>query len=99
MIRQPPRSTSTDTLFPSTTLFRSGVIQSVTDSLISAADSVLAFSEDTEAMKGALDGISTAAEYLAVAVGARLVTAMLAYTTAQGQAAVDRKSTRLNSSN
>lgn len=65
---------------------QSGVIQSVTDSIIAAADSVLAFSEDTEAMKGALDGISTAAEYLAVAVGARLVTAMLAYTATQGQA-------------
>lgn len=65
---------------------QSGVIQGVTNSIISAADSVLAFSEDTEAMKGALDGISTAAEYLAVAVGARLVTAMLAYTATQGQA-------------
>lgn len=65
---------------------QSGAIQSVTNSIISAADSVLAFSEDTEAMKGALDGISTAAEYLAVAVGARLVTAMLAYTATQGQA-------------
>ncbi|WP_312141151.1 tape measure protein [Stutzerimonas nitrititolerans] len=65
---------------------QSGAIQSVTNSIISAADSVLAFSEDTEAMKGALDGISTAAEYLAVAVGARLVTAMLAYTVTQGQA-------------
>ena len=65
---------------------QSGAIQSVTNSIISAADSVLAFSEDTEAMKGALDGISTAAEYLAVAVGARLVTAMLAYTATHGQA-------------
>lgn len=65
---------------------QSGAIQSVTNSIISAADSVLAFSEDTEAMKGALDGISTAAEYLAVAIGARLVTAMLAYTATQGQA-------------
>ncbi len=65
---------------------QSGAIQGVTNSIISAADSVLAFSEDTEAMKGALDGISTAAEYLAVAVGARLVTAMLAYTATQGQA-------------
>jgi len=65
---------------------QSGAIQGVTNSIISAADSVLAFSEDTEAMKGALDGISTAAEYLAVAIGARLVTAMLAYTATQGQA-------------
>jgi len=65
---------------------QSGVIQGVTNSIISAADAVLEFSEDTEAMKGALDGISTAAEYLAVAVGARMVTAMLAYTATQGQA-------------
>ena len=67
---------------------QSGSIQSVTNSITAAADSVLEFSEDTEAMKSALDGISTAAEYLAVALGARLVTAMLAYTTAQGQAAI-----------
>jgi tape measure domain-containing protein len=67
---------------------QSGAIQSVTNSITAAADSVLEFSEDTEAMKSALDGISTAAEYLAVALGARLVTAMLAYTTAQGQAAI-----------
>lgn len=67
---------------------QSGAIQAVTNSITAAADSVLEFSEDTEAMKSALDGISTAAEYLAVALGARLVTAMLAYTTAQGQAAV-----------
>jgi tape measure domain-containing protein len=67
---------------------QSGAIQSVTNSITAAADSVLEFSEDTEAMKSALDGISTAAEYLAVALSARLVTAMLAYTTAQGQAAV-----------
>lgn len=67
---------------------QSGAIQTVTNSITAAADSVLEFSEDTEAMKSALDGISTAAEYLAVALGARLVTAMLAYTSAQGQAAV-----------
>ena len=67
---------------------QSGAIQSVTNSITAAADSVLEFSEDTDAMKTALDGISTAAEYLAVALGARLVTAMLAYTAAQGQAAV-----------
>src|SRR3546814_6582032 len=32
MIRQPPRSTRTDTLFPYTTLFRSGVSAVITDS-------------------------------------------------------------------
>ena len=67
---------------------QSGAIQAVTNNITAAADSVLAFSQDTEAMQEALDGISTAAEYLAVALGARLVTAMLAYTTAQGQAAI-----------
>src|SRR3546814_16316492 len=32
MIRRPPRSTRTDTLFPYTTLFRSGVIDGLADS-------------------------------------------------------------------
>src|SRR3546814_2007265 len=44
MIRRPPRSTRTDTLFPYTTLFRSRVIQALGDDILAAqlGDAVLA---------------------------------------------------------
>src|SRR3546814_16143142 len=37
MIRRPPRSTRTDTLFPYTTLFRSGIGSSIIDLLLTTA--------------------------------------------------------------
>src|SRR3546814_10000315 len=40
MIRRPPRSTRTDTLFPYTTLFRSMVVQSGNDAAIALAGHV-----------------------------------------------------------
>src|SRR3546814_14612220 len=41
MIRRPPRSTRTDTLFPYTTLFRSEVIEVGIEELISRTDAIL----------------------------------------------------------
>src|SRR3546814_10838571 len=43
MIRPPPRSTRTDTLFPYTTLFRSGVVASVDAGSIGVRAALLAF--------------------------------------------------------
>src|SRR3546814_20091915 len=43
MIRPPPRSTRTDTLFPYTTLFRSGVVASVDAGSLGVRAALLAF--------------------------------------------------------
>lgn len=65
---------------------RSGVIQGVTDSIISAANAVLEFSQDAGELNATLQKIGTAAEYAGALIAARLVTAMAAYAVAQGQA-------------
>lgn len=65
---------------------RSGVIQGVTESIISAADAVLEFSQDAGELNATLQKIGTAAEYAGALIAARLVTAMAAYAVAQGQA-------------
>lgn len=67
---------------------RSGVIQGVTESIISAADAVLEFSQDANGLNDTLQKIGTAAEYAGALIAARLVTAMLAYAGAQAQAVV-----------
>src|SRR3546814_2631730 len=40
MIRRPPRSTRTDTLFPYTTLFRSGLVRDLNTSMFAAGSTV-----------------------------------------------------------
>src|SRR3546814_4415508 len=48
MIRRPPRSTRTDTLFPYTTLFRSGLAHDRKDMLLLEQLLVIAFPESAE---------------------------------------------------
>src|SRR3546814_14274152 len=95
MIRRPPRSTRTDTLFPYTTLFRSLVDQR-TASLLS----------DSEALLGRipsdflLDGVDSG-DALQCILRYRSIAARIHKLAAQMGPAVrflDRKSTRLNSS-
>src|SRR3546814_7185789 len=59
MIRRPPRSTRTDTLFPYTTLFRSHAKGSVTSKYIHTLDTALVMAADTIAgyIQGLLDGV------------------------------------------
>src|SRR3546814_11908459 len=63
MIRRPPRSTRTDTLFPYTTLFRSGV--RTDDAADAAADIEVALGADAEAIAGHGD-------VMAACIGARI---------------------------
>src|SRR3546814_13833365 len=86
MIRRPPRSTRTDTLFPYTTLFRS-VIESIGPMV---ATMRLPFSERNLRPGVTLSGPSmmALADYAMYAV-------ILGHI---GKVALDRKSTRLNSS-
>src|SRR3546814_18635222 len=83
MIRRPPRSTRTDTLFPYTTLFRSRVSQSSRPIRLRQYD---AFKEVSAAQQTAQTYLNEARAY------AQQLSAK-----AQGESA-DRKSTRLNSS-
>src|SRR3546814_12951555 len=97
MIRRPPRSTRTDTLFPYTTLFRSVRITGCTvhyvraevdDGPIVAQAAVPVAPDDTEET---LNARVLAAEHRLYGMAVRLI--------AEGKAKVeDRKSTRLNSS-
>src|SRR3546814_12672274 len=88
MIRRPPRSTRTDTLFPYTTLFRSsqGSIELITSSLAEAVDPV-----PMKAIRvGAID----------CAPGAKRCSSSSADLLGRNRVCEkrDRKSTRLNSS-
>src|SRR3546814_14227109 len=88
MIRRPPRSTRTDTLFPYTTLFRAPDLEPI-----------LAFGDDDGAIRVAL-AEEAASERGAAPFRSRRVVVLPAGTL--GECAdgdlVDRKSTRLNSS-
>src|SRR3546814_7957890 len=99
MIRRPPRSTRTDTLFPYTTLFRSvaGAVQNPGDAVDAVADQALAqgFDDRDTAGDRRLEGerrlvlLGPCGELGAMHGQHRLV---------GGHHALDRKSTRLNSS-
>src|SRR3546814_15779060 len=52
MIRRPPRSTRTDTLFPYTTLFRSWLLESVSTGLLTATISCAQSTSDAYARAG-----------------------------------------------
>src|SRR3546814_20776408 len=105
MIRRPPRSTRTDTLFPYTTLFRSG--RPVETVPTRATPHVGNLDHDLGAML--VHGVGQVLEVRDDAVGGqvhrtppflRAVDGYYRGTTADRQAdtALDRKSTRLNSS-
>src|SRR3546814_2613002 len=57
MIRRPPRSTRTDTLFPYTTLFRSILFHSATRSALAASAASASPSIFTDLMVSLLDGV------------------------------------------
>src|SRR3546814_11528085 len=96
MIRRPPRSTRTDTLFPYTTLFRSRCLDggraalagADADGLLDRADEDLAVA-DAPGMGGLLDGLHRALDQVVLQDDLDLHL---------GQEIEDRKSTRLNSS-
>src|SRR3546814_1580979 len=69
MIRRPPRSTRTDTLFPYTTLFRSGMdmeMEVKADALEGAFDAVLA-AEAVDELKASVAALKTQVDAQAVA--------------------------------
>src|SRR3546814_15012701 len=97
MIRRPPRSTRTDTLFPYTTLFRSG-LGGQRDWNVNVIDSSRIVLTPTQSgLEVALDSaMDVAREVVYNRVdpdGTREVTVVR-----QGDDRIDRKSTRLNSS-
>src|SRR3546814_6588058 len=104
MIRRPPRSTRSDTLFPYTTLFRSHLVQDIGREILGYAQ-IKALQAGAHAGDGAMvvgalyiDGPVKAAFPLGDVVGdvgheIRIAAFRLAHPTV-----LDRKSTRLNSS-
>src|SRR3546814_1070793 len=107
MIRRPPRSTRTDTLFPYTTLFRSffalvrerlapGGVYLM--NVIDFADRLDALAAIVHTLRQVFPVVEVWAERSAPAPDARLVFIVLAGETPSAFAQIDRKSTRLNSS-
>src|SRR3546814_18067555 len=100
MIRRPPRSTRTDTLFPYTTLFRSWEVHS----LFIAWGTMLAWAMLRPARRAWIEGLAAAATLFALVplVNALMVSRNLFTGLAAGDwlfvGFEDRKSTRLNSS-
>src|SRR3546814_14450479 len=96
MIRRPPRSTRTDTLFPYTTLFRSGIGAEVSKGLHKAGYKVVAnYHRNVDGAKRFHEetGIPVEAWNVADYDACEQSVARIAETWGQ-----DRKSTRLNSS-
>src|SRR3546814_6486505 len=104
MIRRPPRSTRTDTLFPYTTLFRSGVGVAGLD--VGAGVEVelqeflaAAAQQRQQAVRGDLRQRLGVVEVVAVlGAGVFLARGHARADHAAGRQPLDRKSTRLNSS-
>src|SRR3546814_6390623 len=100
MIRRPPRSTRTDTLFPYTTLFRSahgadGLAGIATDDRPGAVEHAL----DHAVVDGGLHFAQRAALFAdRKTVAERRVAVLRQRGSRRGQGQRDRKSTRLNSS-
>src|SRR3546814_7935996 len=108
MIRRPPRSTRTDTLFPYTTLFRSSALVSATAEYCRDLDNAFPrnspsedvwldreFSAGTDRSLRAMNSAEYSRRQAANFVSS-CSTAAAAYS--EGQRQLDRKSTRLNSS-
>src|SRR3546814_10810798 len=105
MIRRPPRSTRTYTLFPYTTLFRSRASQRVAAGGILACVGVAALADRENAGRAQRDGRCGIGvdQYLggaarSVATILRLEETGVSAASARGIDEADRKSTRLNSS-
>src|SRR3546814_12204961 len=114
MIRRPPRSTRTDTLFPYTTLFRSQpddprMLQALYETLRRSGDrdqargvfeAALATSPQVAALWQARLAVEDASDPLALDVAGRWLAQMPESVPAleANMALLDRKSTRLNSS-
>src|SRR3546814_11514322 len=112
MIRRPPRSTRTDTLFPYTTLCRSTVFSGVTrdmrianEEIFGPVATIMAYGDLDEAVDIANDteyGLSAVISgdpAKAADVAPKLRAGMVAVNAwGPGPGAADRKSTRLNSS-
>src|SRR3546814_11632230 len=96
MIRRPPRSTSTDTLFPYTTLFRADMVETVHRRLDRIDD---LFQQRGEVI-AALDQIGRGEPLLQclASLGEAQAAHALAGRGDEHVAEADRKSTRLNSS-
>src|SRR3546814_18421644 len=88
MIRRPPRSPRTDTLFPSTTLFRSGLARLQRGAVLQAMQ------------RRAIGNLDAGRDLIAHALGDRNSVLCLGdhLLAAAVTADIDRKSTRLNSS-
>src|SRR3546814_9191741 len=105
MIRRPPRSTRTDTLFPYTTLFRSvaEVARRVLDHLAHGVAEEVALGRHADFQRIGDVRFAPVGEILdeardPVAVGARRTAGQIARVIHRAESAADRKSTRLNSS-
>src|SRR3546814_18415069 len=99
MLRRPPRSTRTDTLFPYTTLFRSelgaaeaGYVDGDLDAKALLFDAIAAELQGSPIYAGAIQGVMDIDTQTAISQAAEDLRAMLE------NAGLDRKSTRLNSS-
>src|SRR3546814_4060218 len=110
MIRRPPRSTRTDTLFPYTTLFRSirsgahrGMAM-LSQRIAAAGHPVFRFDRrgigDSDGSNGGFEtsGPDIAAAIAAFRAAAPHVARIAAFGNCDAASALDRKSTRLNSS-
>src|SRR3546814_12079180 len=101
MIRPPPRSTRTDTLFPSTTLFRSSGTLLIRDGRIAAVGADVAVPPDATRIdasgKVVTPGLVAAGTALGL-IEVRMVAATDDRGTHKRDLSADRKSTRLNSS-
>src|SRR3546814_13702273 len=96
MIRRPPRSTRTDTLFPDTTLFRSANVSGVMKQRDQHAEHTAMRAESLRSRHAALMSVDQARhrQRTVEAVLGVVVPGVAAGIAGQG----DRKSTRLNSS-
>src|SRR3546814_12972703 len=98
MIRRPPRSTRTDTLFPYTTLFRSADVRATPDidrGVIDVAVALSGWAGDTDAVRLTA---SAGGKQIAQTIIRANRRATLAIPDAHLWSPEDRKSTRLNSS-
>src|SRR3546814_20906734 len=97
MIRRPPISTRTDTLFPYTTLFRSGAEPTgpADGRALQIQGQVAGPGADRQREAGAPEGRPVAQPHRRRAAGSAAAAGRLV---GDGQGGTDRKSTRLNSS-
>src|SRR3546814_15355410 len=65
MIRRPPKSTRTDTLFPYTTLFRSGAISLIDDAITTVSSERATLGALQNRFEHTINNLSVAAENLA----------------------------------